>query len=123
MKKKALVFLILLSNPVDSFAENLRDVIQKGLNYNLDNKIAETEREISVYKRNQTESSYWPTFDLSAKTRTINRGDADNYIRDEDEDAMLDLNLRYTILDFARDSEYEAAKLSIAGRELNKKIQ
>ncbi|EAQ6131905.1 TolC family protein [Salmonella enterica] len=119
--RKAAVLLLFI--PFFSYADSLRDIIEKGVRYSMDNKISVTETDISEYKKYQTSATYWPTIDISAKTKTINHGAAIDYIRDEDEDSMINLNLRYTLLDLARDSDYEASKLSVVGTQLSGKIK
>ncbi|EBP4586391.1 TolC family protein [Salmonella enterica] len=117
------ILIIILFFPFYSEANELAKIINKGLLYSIDNKISDTETEITEYKKNQTTASYWPSLDLTAKSRTVNRGDSIDYIRDEDEDSMFNVNLRYTILDLARDSDYEASEISVENAYLKNKIQ
>ena len=120
--KNSILFIIFLFS-ANSLASSLTDIVNKGLEYSLENKISDEEKSASEYKLEQSLASYWPSVELSAKSRTINRGEADNYIRDEDENTMLNFSVRYTLLDVARDSQSESARLSVAGRELNSIIQ
>ncbi|ECF2367713.1 TPA: TolC family protein [Salmonella enterica] len=117
------ILIIILLFPFYSEANELAKIINKGLLYSIENKISDTETEITEYKKNQTAASYWPSLDLTAKSRTVNRGDSIDYIRDEDEDSMFNVNLRYTILDLARDSDYEATEISFKNAVLKNKIQ
>lgn len=120
--KNFILFTILLFS-ANTLASSLTDIIDKGLEYSLENRISDEEKLVSEYKLKQSLASYWPSVELSAKSKTINRGESNNYIRDEDENAMLNFSVRYTLLDLARDSQSESARLSVAGRELSSKIQ
>ncbi|KAB8312334.1 TolC family protein [Erwinia endophytica] len=110
------IMLIIFGLIVVSFNSNamtIEEAIKSGIDYNLNIKMSETEKEISHYKVEESYASYWPQVTLTGKSRTSDHRYSDEYVRDDDESAMLNFGAQYTILDLARYEQVNAAKSAL----------
>ena len=123
MKKRWLALFITCSLVSNVSAMTMTDALRDGAEYNLSNKITQEQIRSAQYKIEETYASYWPQVNLIGKTRSTDRGYGEYYQRDDDESAMINIAVQYTILDLSRGPQVDAAKKAYEAAKWNERIQ